>query len=87
MYLVFVPFLAQSSYNLWNFLSDESHEGIICYVTEMTFGKHLRMGTVCWGTQSEIRRMEPHPSASGERGGARVESLPMANDLIIMPLG
>ena len=31
---------------------DEAHIGIFCYVNEVTFGKHLRMGAGCWGNQT-----------------------------------
>lgn len=37
-------FLAQSSENLCNFLSDESCKGVFCYINEVTFGKHLGLG-------------------------------------------
>ena len=45
LYLFFIPFLAQSSSNPWNFLSEESHKGFFCYVNKVTFGLHLRMGS------------------------------------------
>ena len=37
-------FLAHSSKNLWNFLSVESDKIVFCYMNDVTFGKHLRMG-------------------------------------------
>ena len=40
--LVFIPTPAQSPSNPPNFLSDESDEGVICYVNEVTFGKAVK---------------------------------------------
>lgn len=40
----FSPFLAQDQ---WNFLSIESHKRVFCYVNEVTFEKHLKMGPGC----------------------------------------
>ena len=47
VYLVFVSFLAQSSSNLCNFVSDENNKGVFCYVNEVTFGPHLRWQPGC----------------------------------------
>lgn len=33
-----------SGTELWNFLGDESHKSVACYVNEVAFGPHLRMG-------------------------------------------
>lgn len=40
-YLVFVPFLAQSSPNLWNFLSAESDKGVLYYANKVTCGQYI----------------------------------------------
>lgn len=40
-------FVAQSSSNPGNFLSDENHKGAFCYDNEVTW-THLRMGLVAW---------------------------------------
>ena len=45
--LVFIMFLAQSSSNPGNFLSDRSNKGVFCYVNEVTFGPHWKMGAGC----------------------------------------
>lgn len=44
--------------NSWNFLNVESRKYVFCYVNEMTFGKHLRMGFVANETNYVIRRLE-----------------------------
>ena len=45
-------FLAHSSENPWNFLSDESNKGVLCYVNKMIFVTHLRMGAGCQENQA-----------------------------------
>lgn len=35
--------------NPWDFLGIESHNSVFCYVNEITFGKHLRIGADCQG--------------------------------------
>lgn len=40
-------FLAHSSKNPWNLLSDESNKDVFCYANEVIWGPHLRMGTAC----------------------------------------
>lgn len=37
-----------------NFLSDYSKNGILCYVNEVAFGPHIRMGAACQENQSVI---------------------------------
>lgn len=44
--LPLVPAIELLNLNDENFLSDESYEGVFCYVNDKTFRKHLRMGTV-----------------------------------------
>ena len=41
------PFLAQSSPNPWHFLSPEHYQGVFCYVSEITLGKHPGIWTRC----------------------------------------
>ena len=46
------PHPAQSPSNPPNFLSDESHEGVICYVNEVTFEKVSKGGLQRWRLDS-----------------------------------
>lgn len=51
IYLVFVPISSTELLKPWGFLEDENDQGISCYVNEMTFGMHLRMGAGYQGNQ------------------------------------
>lgn len=51
---------SQSFQNPWGFLRDESNKSVFCYVIEVTFGKHLRVGTYC--------PVEPNMWLEGARG-------------------
>lgn len=83
--MVFVQLLVHSSQNPENFLSVESDRGTFCYVNEVTFGGHLKMGMVINGAKQVIRGLEisvPLPILKvGERGRGLNQS-PMANVLV-----
>ena len=86
MYLIFILFLAQSSENPWNFLSDKSNKGatILAYF----FQPHLKLkggdfwkvpkdGAGCQGNQPddwEFGQFGPTPSPLGRGNGLEVES-------------
>ena len=44
--------------NPWNFLGEERDKGIFCYVNEVPFRKHLRMGAGCQGNNFVFRTLE-----------------------------
>ena len=65
-------FLDYSSPKPWNFLSVKSDESVFCYINEVTFGKHPRVGLVV------IRGLElsvPCPDLWGGEGGWRLRSI------------
>ena len=75
LYLVFVPFLAQSFYNPRNFPSGERDRGVLCYVQEVTYGISLdllRMGAGFRENQPCDWRLELSvpPVSPGSGGGA-----------------
>lgn len=46
----------------WTFLSFQSDKVVFCFVNEVTFGRHLRVGTVCQWTQpcdEKVRTFSP----------------------------
>ena len=51
IYLILVPVSATEFLKPLNFLGAESHRGVFCYVNEVMFGNHLRMGSGCQGNQ------------------------------------
>ena len=53
-YSVFLIFLAQSSQNTWNFLSDESDKQVFCNTNDMTFGKSLDHLRWAWMSEDPI---------------------------------
>ena len=63
-------FLAYTSQNPWNFLSVDSDKCVSCYVNEVTFGPHLKMGLVARRTNHEIRveHSVPPPDLQGGEG-------------------
>ena len=65
------PFLAQSSYNPWNFLKEESYQSVFYYVNEAAFGPHLRMGVGCLDNQPCELSVPPQgtPELLGEEMG------------------
>ena len=74
IYLVFIIFLAQSSQNSWNFLSDESDKRVFCNTNDMTFGKsldHLKVGLAVRGANLviEIWDFQFHLLTSKEERG------------------
>lgn len=56
--------------NLWYFLSVESANSVFCYVNEVTFGKHWRMGASGQCSQPRIRALELPPPTSRAGTGA-----------------
>lgn len=70
IYLVCSPFLAQSSYNPWNFLSSESDEGVFCYVIEVT-GSTQGWGLAARKTNHVIRGLEISAPSSPDSGKGR----------------
>ena len=73
------PFLAQSSYNPWNFLKEESYQSVFYYVNEAAFGPHLRMRVGCLDSQPcdyKVGAFCPtsrHPRAPGRGDGLDAE--------------
>ena len=63
-------------------LSDESNKGVSYYVSEVTFGLHLRRGVVCKGKQSSLEHWNfqfypPDSGGRGESGGCIYHQWPM----------
>ena len=79
------PFPAQSSPNLWNFLSAESDKGGLYYANKVTCGLYIGWNWLLMDPtlSSEGPNFQSHPltSEEGRRAGDRVQS-PMASDLI-----
>lgn len=73
---------------LWSnpcFLSDERGKVVFCYVNEVTFGPHLRMGAGCRGANLVIRGLElsvPPPSIWREERGSGLTPSPVAVELV-----
>lgn len=72
--------------NHWNFFSVESDRDVSCYINEVTFGPHLRLGSVCQENRPcdwRVGTLSPSPShLVGEERIWRLNQLPVANDLI-----
>ena len=84
IYLVFVPVSGTEVLNPLEFHSDESYQGVFCYVKEVTFGLHLMMGSGCQWCLAEdhgIKGLEltvPYvypPPPQGEESGLRLSSI------------
>lgn len=60
-------------------------KGVFCYVSEVTFGKCIRMGAGCRGARRGIRGLEPVVppfSLLGVGRGCVLNHLPVTNDFI-----
>lgn len=72
--------------NHWNFFSVESDRDVSCYINEVTFGPHLRLGSVCQENHScdwRVGTLSPSPAhLMGKERIWRLNQLPVANDLI-----
>lgn len=86
--MIFVPFLAQSSPNPWNFLSNESKRHVFCYVNEvgleptptpMKDGGWLPGEPTIW---SECWNSWSYSNLQGRERTRRLNRSPMANDLV-----
>lgn len=71
MYLVFDTVSVAELLNAWNFLRGESHNGVLRYINEVTFRKHLRRGLAASGANYVIKGWKilvPPPTSREGRG-------------------
>lgn len=64
-------------------------KGVFCYVSEVTNAPHLKGGLVARTTNNLTRRLElsvPPPLTSRRGEGLEIESVPVANDLSVLPV-
>lgn len=90
--MVFNPIPSTKRLKPLEVLSDESDKDVFCYINEMTFGKHLRMGTGFQGNQTydwKVGTFSPTPWPAEKGEELEVESITshsltqaMNNDLI-----
>lgn len=73
IYLVWSPFLPQSSLNSWNFLSDKNYTDVFAYVNEVTFQLHQGWGWL-------LGDFSPTPHLQVEERGWRLNQSPVTSD-------
>lgn len=83
--MIIVPLPGKELLKALEFSKYGEHRDVFCYVNEVTFGGHLKMGMVINGAKQVIRGLEisvPLPILKvGERGRGLNQS-PMANVLV-----